>query len=163
MKIVPASSDDARSAVALTVVALSTSDAVRRLNARLYRQISSGKHRAATRQHLPQTPPTATNLILKEAARQARRFLKAHRHSVQQELARLGALKGRGVALPATRSRGPRGTVRPAARRTARSTRGSPDDDPGEAARHNNARRGSLSLKAPIRRAGDAGFTGLGE
>jgi hypothetical protein len=132
MEKVAPGSDGARSAVAPTEVALSTSDAVTQMNALLWQKISCGKHPASRRRPRQLTRSTKINPILEAPARQGRRFLKAHRHSVQQELARLGVLKGRGVTLRTTRFRGPRGAVRPPARRTASSTRGSPDDDLGE-------------------------------
>jgi hypothetical protein len=127
-------SGDARSATAqpVTKVAVNTSDAVLQLNAQLCQRIGSGKHSTTRRRPRRLTRSRNINPILEKATRQARRFLRAHRHSIQQELARLGALRGRGVALRTTRSRGPRGAVRPPARRVAGSTRGSPDRDPGE-------------------------------
>lgn len=113
-------------------VAVNTSDAVRQLNAKLCQRIGSGEHSTTRRRPRRLTRSTNINPILERAGRQARRLLKARRHSLQQELARLGVLKRQQGGLSVPRVRSSRGRYRPSARRAGGSTRGSPADDPSE-------------------------------
>jgi hypothetical protein len=93
----------------------------------------ANRSQAAPRRPRPSDERSDVSLCLAEAGIRARIFLRAHRHGVQRDLAAIGALKGRCAKLPAQRARGSRGSGRPAARRSSPPTRGSPDDEPGEA------------------------------
>jgi hypothetical protein len=93
--------------------------------------------------------PYKPSPCLEKAGRKARLFLKTHRTSLQRGR---GSRNRVSVVNPATRSRGPRGAVRPARRSTTKTSRGGPDGElAGEGPPHGGRR--SPPRHAPRRRA----------
>jgi hypothetical protein len=92
--------------------------------------------------------PHKPSPCLEEAGRKARLFLRAHRTSLQREL---GSRNRVSVTNPATRSRGPRGAVRPARRSTTKASRAGPEGALAHEGPPQGGRRSPLRHASPTR------------